>query len=180
MLFAGGNCALAQRNAMEIKPVPMKLPAFDTNAVGWHSIHVTPKPGLPEIHFYDKINPVWWFQNADDPMPPEWYLPDDKHRAAKWRMRNPFHNFNFYVIGIADKKFVRSGYHPEQNSNPNGGWDFAVSRRVAILLPFVSYERSWLTFYFGWREHGAFGAKMNFHRALELKDTEGKPPETAK
>lgn len=141
----------------------MKRPPPDTNSVPWHTIIVTPKPGLPEIHFYNKLNPVWWLQNADEPEPPDWYLPDDQCRVMKWRFRNPFHNFNHYVIGVADKNFYRSGRYPERNSDPNGGWNFAVARRKLALLPFVSYERRWITFYFGWREHGAFGIEMRFH-----------------
>ncbi len=178
-LFAGGGSALAQRNAKEIKPTPMKRPPPDTNSAHWHSIHVTPKPDLPEIHFYDKLNPVWWFENADDPVPPTWYLPDDPHRAIKWRFRNPLHNFNFYVIGVADKKTSRSGRYPGRNSDPNGGWDFEVVRRRIVPLPFLSYERSWITFYFGWREHGAFGAELKFHHHTQPAIIEDKPPETA-
>ena len=114
--------------------------------------------------FYNKLNPVWWLENADDPVPPAWYLPQDKHRALKWRFRNPFHNFDFYVIGVADKKFMRSGHYPERNSDPQGGWDFEVARRRLALLPYVSYERKKFNFYFGWREHGAFGVEMKFHK----------------
>jgi hypothetical protein len=165
LLFLPGAStnALAQRNAHEIQPPPMKRPPADA-AARWHSIRVTPKSDLPEIHFYDKLNPVWWLENADEPAPPAWYRPDDPRRALKWRFRNPFHNFSFYVIGVADKNFTRSGRHPESNASPDGGWDFAVARRRIVPLPFMSYERHWLTFYFGWREHGAFGVKMKFHR----------------
>jgi hypothetical protein len=177
--FVGIIPALAQRNAHEIKPAPMRRPPSDTNSVHWHSIHVTPKPDLPEIHFYNKLNPVWWLENADDPVPPMWYRPDDKHRKLKWRFRNPLHNFNFYVIGVADKKIVRSGRYPERNSNPHGGWDFELARRKIVLLPFISYERSWITFYFGWREHGAFGAELTFHREPKLEATDHKPLEMA-
>ena len=141
----------------------MKREPAGTNRIGWHTIPVTPKAGLPEIHFYNKLNPVWWLENADELVPPAWYLPADRHRVTKWHFRNPFHNFDFYVIGVADKKFVRSGRYPERNSNPHGGWDFEIVRRRLALLPFVSYERSRCTFYFGWREHGAFGAEMRFH-----------------
>ncbi|HZI32593.1 MAG TPA: hypothetical protein VFF11_09635 [Candidatus Binatia bacterium] len=164
LLFPGETSAFAQRNAQEPKSTPMRRLPPGTNSVCWHTILVTPKPGVPKIHFYDKLNPVWWLQNADDPVPPDWYRPDDKHRITKWRFRNPFHNFDHYVIGVADKKFYRSGRYPEQNSNPNGGWDFEMARRKLVLLPFVSYERSWCTFYFGWREHGAFGMSLRFHR----------------
>jgi len=32
---------------------------------------------------YNKFSPVWWFKNGDEPVPPAWYRPDDKHRQAK-------------------------------------------------------------------------------------------------
>lgn len=171
--------ALAQRNAHEIKPAPMLRVPTDTNAVHWHTIVVKPKTELPEIHFYDKLNPVWWFGNADDPIPPDWYKPEDKHRETKWYFRNPLHNFNFYVIGVADKKFHRSGHYPERNSDPNGGWDFAITRRHVLPLPYISYERSWCNFYFGWRERGNFGIKLNFPRGSKARPqskTDGQKP----
>lgn len=164
LLSAGTVAAFAQRNAHELKPAPMRRPPPDPHAARWHTIHVEPKADLPEIHFYDKLNPVWWFGNADDPIPPDWYKPDDSHRQTKWFFRNPLHNFNFYVVGVADKKISRSGHYPDRNSTPKGGWDFEVARRRIIFLPFVSYDRSWCTFYFGWRERGNFGMKLNFHR----------------
>lgn len=178
LLLAGSETARAQRNAQEPKPAPMRLPPLDPNAPRWHTILVTPKPGLPKIHFYDKLNPVWWFGNADDPLPPDWYRPDDLRRKAKWYFRNPLHNFNFYVIGVADKNFYRSGKFPEHNSDPRGGWDFAVARRHILLLPFVSYDRDWCDFYFGWRERGNFGAKLNFH--AKPKNRPGKAPPVEK
>ena len=164
LLFGNESSALAQRNAREPKPTPMRRPPPQTNSAGWHTILVTPKPGVPTIHCYNKLNPIWWLENADEPEPPDWYRPDDKHRVLKWRFRNPFHNFDHYVIGVADKTFHRSGRYPERNSDPNGGWDFELGRRKLVLLPFISYERSWCTFYFGWREHGAFGISLRFHR----------------
>jgi hypothetical protein len=167
--FAGGMTVLAQKNAWERKTAPMKREPVGTNSVRWHTITVVPNPGLPRIHFYNKLNPVWWLENSDEPVPPAWYLPGDKHRVTKWHFRNPFHNFDFYVIGVADKDFVRSGFYPERNSNPHGGWDFELARRKLALLPFVSYERNWITFYLGWREHGAFGAEMRFHRKATLR-----------
>lgn len=169
LLLAGSGAARAQRNAQEPKPTPMRLPPPDPNAPRWHTIQVSPKAGLPEIHFYDKFNPVWWFGNADDPTPPNWYKPDDRHRHTKWYFRNPLHNFNFYVIGVADKKFSRSGKFPERNSDPRGGWDFAVTRRHVLLLPYFSYDRHWCNFYLGWRERGNFGIKLNFPSGSKAK-----------
>jgi hypothetical protein len=145
-------------------PAPMKRPPTGTNAVRWHTITVMPPSNQPKIHFYNKLNPVWWFGNIDDPIPPAWYRPDDKHRLAKWHLRNPFHNFDHYVIGVSDRKFVRSGRYPERNSDPNGGWDFEVARRKLALLPFASYQRGNFNFYFGWRERGDFGIKLNYSK----------------
>jgi hypothetical protein len=139
------------------------LSAAGTNH--WRTVTVTPNPDLPKIHFYDRLNPVWWFGNLDDPAPPAWYRPDDKHRVFLWHLRNPFHNFDHYVIGVADKKFKRSGRWPERNSNPNGGWDFEVARRKLAVLPFLSCQRGRFNFYFGWRERGDFGIKLNFPRS---------------
>jgi hypothetical protein len=129
----------------------------------WHTIRISPKPTPGKIQFYQKLNPVWWLGNVDEPTPPDWYCPGDRHRAFKWYVRNPFHNFGHYVIGVADKKFYRSGKFPAHNAGPHGGWNFAVARRHIVLLPFVSYERKGFTFYLGWRERGNFGMKFNFH-----------------
>jgi hypothetical protein len=30
----------------------------------WHSVRVTLRPGLPKIHTYNKLNPVWWFKTV--------------------------------------------------------------------------------------------------------------------
>jgi hypothetical protein len=144
------------------QPVPMKRPPAGTNSARWHTVTVTPKPDLPKIHFYNKLNPVWWFGNIDDPEPPAWYRPDSKRRFFLWHLRNPFHNFDHYVIGIGDKTFVRSGRYPERNSNPDGGWDFAVARRELAVLPFLSCQCGRFNFYLGWRERGDFGIKLNF------------------
>jgi hypothetical protein len=100
-----------------------------------------PRPGLPKNHFYDKLNPVWWLENCRELVPPADYKPDDKRTKLKWSFRNPFQNFSNYVIGIGDKEFTRSGRYPEDISDPNGAWNFALSRRRVLLLPFVSYRR---------------------------------------
>jgi len=164
LLCIGCPAAFSRPDPTVRPPAPMKRPPTGTNSVPWHTITVTPPTNQPRIHFYNKLNPVWWLGNIDDPAPPAWYRPDDKHRTTKWRWRNPFHNFDHYVIGVADKKFARSGRWPERNSNPNGGWDFEVARRKLVLLPFLSWQRGRFNFYWGWREHGSFGIKLNYSR----------------
>ena len=135
------------------------------HCVRWHTIQVKPRDDLhlAKIHFYDKLNPVWWFKNRDDPKPPDWYKPNDKHRNLKWSFRNPMHNFDFYVIGVADKKFARCGRFPEKTSDPRGGWDIEATRYKFIWLPFMSYHRPKFDFYLGWRDRGNFGIKFNIN-----------------
>jgi hypothetical protein len=88
----------------------MERPPADTHSPAWHSVNVVPNSRQPKIHFYNKLDPIWWLENADEPVPPNWYLPDDQHRVLKWHFRNPFHNFNFYVIGVADKKLSAAAF----------------------------------------------------------------------
>lgn len=151
------------------QPAPMKRSV--TNH--WHAVIVTPRPDLPKIHFYNKLNPVWWFGNIDDPVPPAWYRTNSQHRVFLWHLRNPFHNFDHYVIGVTDKRFIRYSKYPDGNSRRKGGWDFAVARRKLAVLPFASYQRGRFNFYLGWRERGNFGIKLNFPNS---KTKPAKPP----
>ncbi len=141
---------------------------YTTNqAPDWHGVAMPCKPGQPVIHWYDKCNPVWWFGNNDDPVPPDWYEPGNPHRKRDWFFRNPLTNFTYYVIGVADKDTVRYGRYPELVGNPQGGWNFAITRRRVVLLPFMDYKNSRMEFYLGWRERGNFGAKLVFHSPPE-------------
>jgi hypothetical protein len=116
-----------------------------------------------------KLNPVWWFANADDPVPPKTYRPGKRGRKFMWYLRNPFHNFTFYVIGIADKPFLRTGRYANRVANPNGGWNWAMSRYQWLWLPFVDYHRNRFEFYLGWRDGGNFGIKLNFGQKKKPK-----------
>ena len=107
-----------------------------------------------------KLNPVFWFGNLDDPVPPDSYRPDDPHRVRKWYWRNPCHNFMFYVIGIADKEFERVGRFPEKVFCPGEGWNWAVCKYKCLRLPFVSYQKGRFKFYCGWRNRGNFGIEL--------------------
>lgn len=96
-------------------------------------------------------------------------------RAFMWWVRNPMHNFTFYVIGSAYKKnsefvilkFSEEGgeflkYHKEARTV------FAGSGTSFFLgfhgwKPFISLRLDYgrrLDFYFGWRERGNFGIKF--------------------
>jgi len=131
----------------------------------YRNIAVTHLP--PEgqhFSFWQKINPVWWIGNADTPNAPDWYRPARKGRNFYWHLRNPFHNFTFYVLGIADKPFVRVGPHPRDTANPNEGWNHAICRYKCLRLPFVDYKRGGFEFYAGWRTGGNLGFKLNFKK----------------
>lgn len=128
--------------------------------VPWHSVCMEVYD-LPTPHWNQKISPLWWFENSADPVPPDWYRPGKKARTFTWYLRNPFHNFDYYVIGAADHKTVRSGKYPEHNMNPQGGWNLAVTAYKGWRLPFASYEGRHIRFYLGWRECGDFGMKFN-------------------
>src|ERR1039457_3563042 len=108
-----GPSTLAAPAAPETSELGTKSAPVKTNTAllegKWHSIKMTPRSGLPAIHFYDKLNPVWWLQNSDEPAPPPGYKPNKKRKNIKGPFRNPFHNFGNYVIGIAEKPHLRSG-----------------------------------------------------------------------
>lgn len=130
------------------------LPERRMNGVFHHPAQ--PPPGGTQ-----KWNPVWWLGNADDPVPPEWYRPGQKMRDPLWQLRNPLHNFTFYVIGVHDRDFVRHGRAPGKVFHPEGGWNWAVIRRGCFCLPFVSYEGRHVRWYALWREKGNFGLKLH-------------------
>jgi len=120
---------------------------------------------------WKKCNPIWWFQNDDEPTcPADLYIGQPQWwRQLRWLLRNPMHNFTFYVIGIADKPRIVLGEYPNDVFNPNGGWKrhkvYRVRCRGGIVepygigLPFVSYCGNGKMRYAGWRERGNFGLK---------------------
>lgn len=109
----------------------------------------------------NKWNPIWWFKNDDEPVCPSdlWTGRAPWYRQFRWFLRNPFHNFTFYVIGVADKTYTVSGQFPHDVFNPNGGWKYHVVNYRWLWLPFVSYYGDKWMLYLGWRERGNFGMK---------------------
>ena len=116
------------------------------------SVHIA--PGM-------KWKPTFWWGNLDDPIPPEWYRPGDPRREKKWYYRNPLHNFDFYVMGIADREFVRVGRFPKDVFNPFCGWNWGLCKQGRMRLPFISFHSGGFKFYCGWRERGNFGFKLS-------------------
>ncbi|MDB5802253.1 MAG: hypothetical protein JWL63_3192 [Rhodocyclales bacterium] len=48
-----------------------------------------------------------------------------------WWLRNPAHNWTFYVIGVAGKTFSRSGIAPKDVFNPAMGFNVCITRYKA-------------------------------------------------
>lgn len=181
--FVLAGCRSVPDHSTSTKPavVSTNSAGATTNSVSeprqWYSVVVKPAPNLRPIHFYERINPVWWLQNRDEPHPPDWFAPNSKHREFKWWVRNPIHNFSFYVVGITDRTFVRSGRFPEKVLVP-GHWNIAVSRYKFIYLPYVSFSsKHGFNFYFGWRHHGNFGIKLNHETPRPPKPKPEQAPE---
>ena len=171
--FSLGSLFVVAALGLGCASVPPKNHGSNSNGSSESAV-VSPEPKTVrhtpqrQIEPLDKLNPVFWFGNIDDPTPPAKYRPNDSGRKARWYMRNSCHNLTFYVIGIADKEFVRVGRHPARVFNPNGGWNWAVSKYRLWRLPFVSYGRGRFKFYCGWRNHGNFGMKLNFNSSDPL------------
>jgi hypothetical protein len=159
LLLCGCASMPAQRSVNEAA-----LSSVPAASVPDHELSVLTNSASPLRHFsaWQKLNPIWWFGNADDPVPPADYRPGKSWRKLTWQLRNPGHNLTFYVLGVADKRFTRKGPYPGQISNPSGGWNWAVCRYHGLRLPFVDYRHGGFEFYWGWRERGNLGLKLNF------------------
>src|SRR5438445_10432211 len=128
--FLGDNCRqLLALIALPLLPLPtlagdsslssqQQLPGSSP----FNSINSTNQSNSPpsshHFKFKQKINPIWWFGNADEPVAPSWYQPGKHNRNLAWHMRNPLHNFDAYVIGVSDKPFKRTGRFPHNVFNP--------------------------------------------------------------
>jgi len=108
-----------------------------------------------------KLNPIWWFLNDHDKKAPIDFRPGSYGilRELLWLLRNPLHNFTFFIIGISDKPFVIRGLFPSNVFNPNGGWKYHFVIYKKLKLPFISYCNK-VQFYIGWRERGNFGISL--------------------
>jgi hypothetical protein len=99
-----------------------------------------------------KCNPIWWLGNENDPVTlakhDEFYKGRSLwHRKLMWAIRNPFHNFCFFVIGMYDKKeLVNLG-----ETFPKKG------QKWNICLPLICYKGEKREWYIGWRKGIAFG-----------------------
>jgi hypothetical protein len=120
------------------------------------------------IAWYHKINPLWWFGNRDEPLPPDWYLPAVPMwgRIIGWYWRNPIHNFVAYVVGVQDREFTWVASKPNTVDKPfaDGGGLMTAWLTVGWLrLPYVSYQGAGWQFYLGWHPSGKLGAALRKH-----------------
>lgn len=119
--------------------------------------------------WYKKINPIWWFLNSGEPLPPVDYAPTRPQwlRVASWYLRNPLQNFCKYVIGVNDRNYTVTGTAPVTvtawNDLPDGrtGWKYSLLHIGVLKLPFISYVGKHVMWYVGVQWWGFTGAKFN-------------------
>ena len=123
--------------------------------------------------FVDFTPPTWWkfgrlawriFGNADDPGPCHWFWPGKKKwlRRAWWIfVRNPMHNFFWYVIGFTHKDRIVWGRNPQVVFLEGFNWHWGGPIDSWIRVPFISFqytfEKRVFQMYIGWRYAGNFG-----------------------
>lgn len=127
-------------------------------------------PGEIRKPWQQKINPIWWLGNDLNTEPPNWFRPISPQwkRRIFWYVRNPFHNFTHYVIGVVDRTHWVTGPNPTKAiladlTPPQKGWHWAVTWIGRVpLLPFISYSNDSFRFYAGWLPIGKFGLELKF------------------
>jgi len=154
------QCGCRSLPVPKSQPPPKPVTKSYSYVTNWMVVHIP-----VDRHRFtasQKLNPLWWLGNADEPVPPAWYRPGQRCRNVLWYFRNPFHNFDCYVIGISDQPFTRVGRYPDDTFNPHGGLNWSVSRYKCLRLPFISYVQGRFKAYAGWRAGGAFGLELKF------------------
>lgn len=97
--------------------------------------------------FPTKFRLSWWRANADEPSHPDF-------TAEEWARRNPWHNFTWYVLGCADRRFLRLG--SADNSTPHVLLQFWPP----WICPLIALDTRWFFLYLGWRYNGPFGGRF--------------------
>jgi hypothetical protein len=145
---------------MKLLFLVLALAVFGVSGDGRSATLGTPRNGQttyvapPEAHWnWKKLNPIWWAQNDDD-QPPPGYTP------LTWFLRNPFHNFFFYVVGFADEPVAQwPAWSPDANFPPSGCAFQWVQPEFGLAHLFVSCSGR-VHLYAGWRHDGAFGIAL--------------------
>ncbi len=159
-----GLALLALLSGCAVIPGETMVPRH-RQVISRHHYYGTPK--TPELDSgrvlgIPKANPKWWIENSDEPLPWWWkYGEPTEERKRTWLMRNPFHNFTNYVIGVADRHTHRIGINADSIWNDKGPINLAVTRAgYLIYLPMISGRGRWLEGYAGWRTSGSFGVAL--------------------
>jgi len=87
------------------------------------------------------------------------------HPNLWWAIRNPFHNFCHYWIGVTPLGQMCEWITLEErgwvhNTNPiNGNWQYSywTKPNSKIKLPFWNFDNGKWQIYFGWLSRGNFG-----------------------
>jgi hypothetical protein len=92
---------------------PMRLPSTESWIISSDGQSASISGRIPQP-IWNKLNPVWWFLNDDEPDPPDWQLPGKPYllRQLSWYVRNPLQNFGKYVLGICDRNYTVVGSPP--------------------------------------------------------------------
>lgn len=116
-------------------------------------------------YFSHYLNPLG---NWNEPLP----YPEHRKVEAEqsilppsiwWLIRNPFHNFCHYWVGITPLGNRYEWLEPELNGwerivGPNDKkWQYSYWKKGNIKLPFWNYEGNSWQFYIGWLSRGNFG-----------------------
>lgn len=166
LLFGSGCQAIRPQDYAKMPPKKDHVAYKEAQAKmdgTWHGIWIPANTNIV-IPPWRKFDPVWEiFGNADDPKPPTNYHASLSVplRQIMWWFRNPCHNLFFYGIGVADKDKVRFGKYPELITKPDGSWTYAETACGHVRLPCISTHVWVFDFYFGWRNRGNFGGKIN-------------------
>lgn len=122
------------------------------------------------ISWTDKINPLWWFGNRDDPVTPDWHMPGWPYwwRQFVWLfVRNPLHNFTAYVIGVQDREYTFHASKPNtinHTFSDGGGWLFGYCAVDWVRLPFTSYRGQQIEGYLGWHPSGKLALAIRTYK----------------
>ena len=119
-------------------------------------------------YWYQKLDPIWWFENDDEPRPPDDYKPNSTAllRVLAWYLRNPLMNFFNYVVGVSDRNYSVYGPAPVMATEwADVGsplrWKWSVIKIGILRLPFVSYSGKHVLWHLGWEPGGQLQAKFN-------------------
>ncbi len=119
------------------------------------------KPG-----FFNKVVWALFGNERDGYIGDTTWNPEQKDNAwirVKWWVRNPLHNFMWYVVGFADKDSTRYDVNDSDQPGWNKAW--SIVEGGSFKYPFYLYQGKKVVFYIGWRSRGHFGIKLN----LKLK-----------